>query len=91
MKELSSYDMPFTPKKEMTVEERVERRFNENPSFRNLFKGVSYKFEDGTLTLHGILSSYYLKQILQFMLIDIKGVDRLENLVEVVKKDEKMI
>ena len=57
-----------------SVYNSVEQRFKENPSFRNTFKGIRYHFHDGSLYLDGTLPSYYLKQVLQFLLIDIEGV-----------------
>ena len=74
-----------------SVYNSVEQRFKENPSFKNTFKGIRYHFHDGALYLDGTLPSYYLKQVLQFLLIDIEGVERLENGVEVLTLKEKMI
>ena len=67
----------------------VEERFKENPSYRNTFKSINYHFHDGTLCLDGTLPSYYLKQVLQFLLIDIENVDRLENYVQVLAPTKK--
>jgi hypothetical protein len=51
------------------------------------FHGVTWKFQHGQLTLHGAVSSYYMKQVLQTVLRDVQHVERLVNEVHVVGKD----
>ncbi len=48
------------------------------------FRNVTCSFADGVLTLHGRVPTYHLKQILQTKLLDLPGVTRLQNDVDVV-------
>lgn len=44
---------------------------------------VSCEFHEGVLTLRGQVSSYYLKQIVQTLVLRMDGVDEVNNRVEV--------
>jgi len=44
---------------------------------------VSCEFHEGVLTLRGRVSSYYLKQIVQTLVLGMDGVDEVNNRVEV--------
>jgi len=45
------------------------------------------RVRDGVLILRGQLPSYYHKQIAQELLMQIAGVTRIENLIEVINPD----
>lgn len=65
------------------VQACVCQRFATCPH-RFYFNQVTCQFADGTLTLHGQVPTFYLKQILQTMLLDIEHVKRISNEVRVV-------
>jgi len=47
-------------------------------------RDVSCEVRDGVLDLHGHLPTYYLKQIAQALVIEIEGVRRVINRIEVI-------
>jgi osmotically-inducible protein OsmY len=47
---------------------------------------VSCRFHEGTLTLRGYVSRYYLKQIAQSIVSQLAGVVQIDNKVQVVKR-----
>ncbi len=53
-------------------------------SYNVVFDKISWKFDDGTLTLQGYVPSFYLKQVLQELLLGIGEIDRIQNDVAVV-------
>ena len=65
------------------VHETVRRRID-GCSFPFVFSKITWRVEDGRLTLHGCVPSFYLKQVLQEMMRDIDGVERVANHVDVV-------
>jgi len=73
---------PFTI--ELDVERIVRQRLAENCSYRSYFQLISFEYSDGTLALNGMLPTFYLKQVLQTMLLGIDGVNEIENRVDVV-------
>lgn len=68
---------------EWSVEDTVRRRL-EDCSYRFVFDKITWQFKDGTLTLDGCVPSFYLKQVLQELLLNIRRIDRIENDVAVV-------
>lgn len=48
------------------------------------FNNVVVEFEQGRLTLHGAVPSFYMKQMLQEILRGIQHVERIRNEVDVV-------
>lgn len=44
---------------------------------------LKYEFRRGTLTIHGKVSSFYLKQMAQEAVRDLVGVERIHNELEV--------
>jgi osmotically-inducible protein OsmY len=65
------------------VEELARRRLQET-SHRAL-RGISCRYHDGVLTLHGRLPSYYLKQVAQTSVSGVEGVRAISNCVEVIE------
>ncbi len=47
-------------------------------------KNVSCEYREGVLTLRGCLPSYYLKQMAQTAVARLDGVQRIDNLIEVI-------
>lgn len=63
---------------------RVRETLSRNAHFARHWREISCHFEDGVLTLRGCVPSFYLKQVLQAALMDVPGVERLDNQVDVV-------
>jgi len=66
-----------------SVDDAVRRRLK-GCSYNFVFDKVSWQFDGGTLTLQGCVPSFYLKQVLQELLRDMRQIDRIENDVAVV-------
>ncbi len=49
---------------------------------------VTCEFHEGILTLRGIVSSFYMKQLAQTVVRSLDGVERLLNRVEVVRSPQ---
>lgn len=64
----------------------VRKRLTSCP-YGHQFHGVTWQFQCGQLTLHGFVSSYYMKQVLQTVLRDVQHVQRIVNEVDVVGRD----
>jgi osmotically-inducible protein OsmY len=64
-----------------TVQEQLEQQFRATP-YRELVRVVC-RFQRGTVTLDGEVSSYYLKQIAQTLAKHVHGVTRVVNRVGV--------
>jgi hypothetical protein len=64
------------------VGELAERRLHSN-SYLTL-KNVSCDYREGVLTLRGRVPTYYLKQIAQSVVVDLAGVERIDNRIEVL-------
>jgi hypothetical protein len=65
------------------IHEAVGRRVEECP-YGFVFNRVSWRYTEGRLTLHGIVSSFYLKQVLQELMRGIDQVEQIANHVDVV-------
>jgi hypothetical protein len=63
---------------------RVHGRLSQSCHFSRHWREISCSFRDGVLTLRGCVPSFYLKQVLQSMLMDIDGIERIDNRVDVV-------
>lgn len=74
------------PSAEQNVDQTVSNRLKEYP-YGFVFRKVGWRFEDGVLTLHGSVPSFYLKQVLQELLRGVDCVSRLENDVDVVSSN----
>jgi len=66
------------------VEESARRRIAEDCPYAFCFKEVGFHYCHGVLTLAGQLPSFYLTQVLQSLLVDLEGVDRIDNQIDVV-------
>jgi hypothetical protein len=64
------------------VVERAEARLRSS-AYREL-RDVFCSYRDGILTLHGRVSSFYLKQLAQALTAGLDGIARLNNRLEVV-------
>lgn len=56
----------------------------DHPHFRGRADRFGYDFRDGSLIIYGIVPTFYLKQLLQRVLRDVRGVRRIDNRVAVV-------
>jgi osmotically-inducible protein OsmY len=59
----------------------VERRLRR--STYSPIRNLHCEFHDGVLTLRGRLSSYFLKQVAQSLVVHMEGVEKVQNRVEV--------
>ena len=66
-----------------SIDDAVRRRLK-GCSYSFVFDKISWQFENGTLNLQGCVPSFYLKQVLQELLLNIGQIDRIENDVAVV-------
>jgi osmotically-inducible protein OsmY len=57
-------------------------------SYPQLWK-ITCEFYEGVLTLHGIVSSYFLKQLAHIAVVDVEGVKGIANRLEVQYPDSK--
>ena len=75
------------PIKKPTAEQQVhlsDQRRLANCPYSFILCKVTGDFEDGKLTLHGCVPSFYLKQTLQELLRGIEQVKQIDNQVDVV-------
>jgi hypothetical protein len=66
------------------VEQQAKQRISEGCPYAFYFRGISYHYKDGVLTLTGRVPTYYLKQILQQRLLSDFDELTVENKVDVV-------
>ena len=66
------------------VEQQAKQRVSEGCPYAYYFRGITYHFEEGVLTLRGRVPTYYLKQILQQRLLSDFDDVTVENKVDVV-------
>jgi len=66
------------------VLQRVHRALARSCHFTRHWREIACDYEERVLTLRGSVPSFYLKQVLQSILKDIPGVDRIDNRVDVV-------
>ena len=84
---LTSLPRRLTPRKQRivrsdhSVQEQLEQQFRGTP-YRELIRVVC-RYQHGTATLDGEVSSYYLKQVAQTLAKHVHGVTRVINRVSV--------
>lgn len=66
-----------------SIATHARRTLEQSNLFRGRSKLIQIDENDGRLVLQGRLPSYYLKQMLQTLLRDIDGVERIDNQVSV--------
>ncbi|QDU98881.1 hypothetical protein [Lignipirellula cremea] len=59
-------------------------RLEASPYFRGRCGSLEIAHRDGVLLVEGKLPTFYLKQILNSYLLELEGLERLENRVEVI-------
>jgi hypothetical protein len=52
---------------------------------------VTYDFCEGVLTLHGVVDSFFLKQLAHIAVVDVEGVHEIANRLEVQYPKSKSI
>jgi osmotically-inducible protein OsmY len=65
-----------------TTAEAAERRLRRSPYIE--LRLISCEVCDGVLTLRGRVPTYYLKQVAQYMVDGLPGVQKIDNDLEVV-------
>jgi hypothetical protein len=75
---------PSTPTQttQLNLQELAEGLLRGNPYLA--LKNVTCDYRDGVLVLRGCLPSYYLKQIAQEVVGRLKGVDAIDNQIQVM-------
>ena len=63
---------------------RVKGTLSRSCHFTRHWREISCNYNAGILTLRGCVPSFYLKQVLQSILKDVPGVERIDNRVDVV-------
>lgn len=63
---------------------RVRRALAHSCHFTRHWREIACDYEDGVLILRGSVPSFYLKQVLQSIVKEVPGVDRVDNRVDVV-------
>jgi hypothetical protein len=61
--------------------QEAEHIFSESPY--HSMRGLRCEFNDGTLTIAGLVPNFYLKQLAQIAVQHLDGVRRIRNLIEV--------
>ena len=56
----------------------------DNCPYQYYFRSVDFQFDEGVLTLHGKVPTFFLKQVLQSVLGDLPEIERIENQLEMV-------
>ena len=78
---------PARPPRDREVLEWAESRLRRNPYVA--LKCIDCAYDQGVLTLHGCLPTYYLKQMAQTAVAGLPGVDRVVNQIEVVSPNPR--
>ena len=71
-----------SPSEQEVVEASVRSKLQQ--SCYQQVQRVSSEFHEGVLTLRGQVSSFYLKQIVQTLVLKVDGVEEINNRVDVV-------
>jgi hypothetical protein len=71
------------PRVDPSVETTARQRMADCP-YGFYFKDVIVSHADDVLTLRGRVPTFYLKQIVQSLLKNLEGVERIDNLVDVI-------
>ena len=66
------------------VLKRVNSALAQSCHFMQHWREITCTYRDGILTLRGTVPSFYLKQVLQSTLMDVQGVRRVDNRVDVI-------
>ena len=72
-----------------TVEKLARQQATKDKHYGTCFADVSFEHSDGVLTLGGKVKSFYLKQVLQTLLRSVSGIQRIDNLTDVVDEPEE--
>ena len=72
------------PVKKTSIEQLARERISQNCAYAICFRDVSFHYADGILAMRGRLPSFYMKQVLQTLLQDLDGVERIDNQTDVV-------
>jgi hypothetical protein len=73
---------PFT--KRATIEHLARTKLDRHCHFRGRVDGFQFENSDGVLTVRGRLPSFYLRHLLENVLLRVDGVQSVDNQVDVV-------
>ena len=77
-------DNEATTLSQRRIERSARERLPKEYPYSFYFRDVSFRCVNRTLTLHGRVPSFYMKQVLQTLLQDLDGVEQIDNQVDVV-------
>ena len=66
------------------VEQRAHELLSTHSLFRGRAAGFQYEYREEVLVVRGSVPSFYLKQVLQTVLIELDGVVQIDNRVDVI-------
>jgi hypothetical protein len=66
------------------VLQRVRGKLSQSCHFTRHWREIECDYREGILILRGCVPTFYLKQVLQSILKDLPGVQRIDNRVDVV-------
>jgi osmotically-inducible protein OsmY len=81
--ESSSVAIKSERKAESSLSARVRQRLRQSPY--PVLRKISIYEHEGVLTLHGVLPSFYLKQLAQVTVAKVSGVEKIHNRIEVIQ------
>jgi osmotically-inducible protein OsmY len=85
--DLLPFQAPSIVLSPVEIVERAETELRRNGYIA--LKNIACEFREGVLTLTGCLPTYYLKQLAGEAVSGAEGVERVENLIEVVSQSSR--
>jgi hypothetical protein len=67
-----------------SIKQRAHELLSNHAHFRRRAGGFQYQYFEEALIVHGSVPSFYLKQLLQTVLMELDGIQRIENRVDVI-------
>ena len=68
----------------------AQQRLSNDRHYSCHFRNITCHHKDGVLTLRGRLPSFYLKQVLQTVLRDLSGIQRIDNQTDICESSGTM-
>ena len=76
---------PFA--KRTKIEQLARKQLDGDCHFHHRVTGFQFEYREGVLTVRGRVPSFYLRQILERVLLRVKGVRSIDNQVDVISCD----
>jgi hypothetical protein len=88
MEATSDWEVEIASETDSELQTRVEalarQRLSSQCPYAFYFRDITCSYDEGVLILQGQLPTFYLKQVLQTLLNNVEGVERIENHVDVI-------